>query len=110
MKHTPGPWTWDGYELWHTGKGYMPDEKRDPHLYTGILQDRGLSHSETLRANARLIKAAPELLEAFEDILQGYEDFVKEGLIWGSATMLKDYLRQIDAAKAAIAKAKGEAE
>lgn len=59
--HTPGPWVWDGDSLWHMDAVYMPYEKSDPHLFTGITRDPNLIHSPILQANSRLIASCPKL-------------------------------------------------
>jgi len=88
-QHTPGPWTWeppngipaDGYDARVLGaeNGYTVGWVR-PH-------------------NARLIAAAPELLAALEDLL----DLGRAGFIRGEDIAVT---RAVDAARAAITKAK----
>ena len=88
-KHTPGPWKLD-----------------DDDAVIGITDDGGNivclgpegweKSMARWEANARLIAAAPELLEALQSIVGELD----EGEVWGSS---------ITKAKAAIAKATGEA-
>ncbi len=84
-KHTPGPW--EVFDTICIGVMSTPRECDVAHC-SG--HDSGRSRDEEL-ANARLIAAAPDLLTALERILS-YDDQV-EGA---------------EAARAAIAKAKGE--
>ena len=89
--HTPGPWTFNG----RTVRGPHP---KDPEGRTRIVAeaiwDRG-TYVDDAEANARLIAAAPELLEALEAlVLDESKEYIPTRL-W-------------DAARAAIAKAKGE--
>ncbi len=67
MAYTPGPWKWDGVDLWHFGDGY---ECNDPHSFTGVTLDKSLLDSDVLKANMTLIAAAPELLEALEATIE----------------------------------------
>lgn len=89
--HTPGPWSC-----------YLNDEQG-----FDVYQDDGSGNGDGVpclpgdpqsSANAHLIAAAPELLSALEGLLP-------EG--WGDGTM--DHMPGVLAARAAIAKARGEA-
>lgn len=61
MKHTPGPWTTDGYSI-GIAKGTIAQMYRP-----GDATGRGLTQGEQ-EANAHLIAAAPDLLAAAEAI------------------------------------------
>ena len=89
-KHTPGPWvvgTTDGHATYSiTGpRGTLPYIARIP---AGRLENAD---------NASLIAAAPELLAALEWACAGVE------------YMETEYSEQLTAARAAIARAKGQA-
>ena len=94
--HTKGPWDFS-WEIQPNGcptvgsKGLMvcmvAHSAKDP------------SQRETALANANLIAAAPDLLEALEDALDGVE---------GNHPLDADIHSWQDAARAAIAKARGE--
>ena len=99
-EHTPGPWTFDGYD---GDQGY---EVGGPPDYCGIL---ATAHHDTdehdkgeAEANARLIASAPDLLSALELACDGIE-----GVSVGSwyADQLADIA--LPTIKAAIAKARG---
>lgn len=87
-KYTPGPWEVDGPRIYSTTKT--------------LVATVGLFRSlETASANARLIAAAPDLLAALESLLEWAADVhdpMKQSRINYSG---------MDAARAAIAKAKG---
>jgi hypothetical protein len=87
-KHTPSPWIRKGD--WIQG---MPESGASQ----GIAQILGnCGCAKTVEANARLISAAPDLLQVVEDYLL--------------LCQLHDYVGAVpDAARSAIAKAKGEA-
>lgn len=87
-QHTPGPWRIG--DAGHTVFG----PKTDAPAPTMVAQ-------RLTRANARLIAAAPDLLAALEDLL----DLGRAGFIRGEDIAVT---RAVDAARAAIAKAKGE--
>jgi len=95
-KHTQGPWLVEGRTVYALNDdGY--------NRFSALVQDAHTPGDE-LEANARLIAAAPELLAALEDAtLQ-----IKSNL-----TLLKcddEFIaRQTAKARAAIAKARGEA-
>jgi hypothetical protein len=55
-KHTPLPWSVDGYDIWHHGIDYR--DEADPHLYTGISINEKLRHSPIAAANLALIVEA----------------------------------------------------
>jgi hypothetical protein len=93
VAHTPGPWEHDesgglvpGSHEWHVYANSAPVGKRLP----------AICDSE---ANARLIAAAPELLAALQLILDDYDN--------GYDTVLQ--FKAVDATRAAIAKATGNA-
>jgi hypothetical protein len=88
MKHTPGPWrVGDG--------GATVFGPKSTQLKIVASLTRGLA-GESTKANARLIAAAPELLESLESLVSV---FISPGF---EATT--------NAARAAIAKAKGGGE
>ena len=98
MKHTPGPWMWDGDELWtrgHCGR---------PCYYMGfemsITVDEGFEHSEELAATKLVIAAAPDLLEALELLLDSYGEAHARYDLGDCEGSIR--------ARAAIKKAKGE--
>ena len=84
--HTPGPWTVEAYDLVLANGLRVADCKVS-----------GASLDETA-ANARLIAAAPDLLEALERLADS--DFVRDAIGEGN----------LEAAYAAIAKARGHAQ
>jgi hypothetical protein len=95
-KHTPGPWT---YSL---NTGVVRSESNDlPKWSHHVICDlRRWSHEgDTFihPGNARLIAAAPELLEALKEMLEVWE----EDHAYGAT--------HADKARAAIAKAEGQA-
>ena len=99
MKHTPGPWMWDGDELWvrgHCGR---------PCYYMSITVDKGFEHSEELAATKLVIAAAPDLLEALEWLVNGCSGISRSG---EGVPSTDEYEESMRAAIAAIKKAKGE--
>jgi hypothetical protein len=78
--HTPGPWKASGFSISAKGSGHIAKALE-------VYMDR-----TTREANARLIASAPDLLEALEAVIAISD---RKHDAW-------------DAAKAAIAKAKGE--
>jgi len=71
---------------------------------------RNLGSSATMEAtgqgdaNARLIASAPEMLEALENLLESYSAYVDVDEVTNA-----DIANPVDAARAALRKAKGEA-
>ena len=90
-KHTPGPWLADGASVY---------EERDDFSVICNFWSSSLPEWE---ANARLIAAAPDLLEALEQLVIEYDDVELANAEPSSLTAA------FNAARAAIAKAKGEA-
>ncbi|CAB3919953.1 hypothetical protein LMG3328_05304 [Achromobacter ruhlandii] len=89
-KHTPGPWA-VRYDYVVQAPSF------DDGRLVPVAQPYGVNSDGTdLFANARLIAAAPELLEALE------------GLLAVSVDTTSDELLAMMAARASIAKAKGE--
>ncbi len=110
-KATPGPWKWDGDDLWHFGSGYEREtgDQPDPHRYTGIKADRRLAGSEILDANMAMVAAAPDLLAELKAMV---DEMAHCAVVVGDQMYAKvrdDYrakLRErIAAARAAISKA-----
>lgn len=93
-KHTPGPWFVDGLIVSAAGKGSVG------FAYGPSFAERSEVGRESL-ANARLIAVAPELLEALQMLLS--YTLSCEALL--NATPAG----QIEVARAAIAKATGDA-
>lgn len=101
-QHTPGPWTVDSGSVWTQRPAY-----EDGTQYARVAyMDRDCEYTRPTErdANARLIAAAPELLEALQRIL--YAATAPAGAANGEAAMC-EHLKE--AARAAIAKATGEA-
>lgn len=83
--------------------------------YVGVFEPEANSYVAVVldgpdsEANARLIAAAPELLEALEnvidDLVGGIQDCIDNG---GSAVWIAEAQGRLAAARAVIAKAKGE--
>ncbi len=74
--HTPGPWKWDGKDLWKVGDSLWSED--NPHIYTGINLDEKLRHSPVLKANARLIAAAPTMYDYLTLLASGGDDKAHE--------------------------------
>lgn len=92
-KHTQGPWLVEGRTVYALNDdGY--------NRFSALVQDAHTPGDE-LEANARLIAAAPELLEALEGVTDMAADMIPSMGFAGLAL--------IEAARAAIAKARGEA-
>lgn len=90
MAHTPGPWT--APEGPFVGGHYVGTEDAD----IAERADWPLEFTAEQEANARLIAAAPELYEALERLLVEHDGNYRTSTA-------------VDAARAAIAKARGEA-
>ncbi len=97
-KHTPAPWVMveadDGVEIGE-GQWIGPDDG-----FTGYFIATVWGGHDGEMTNARLIAAAPDLLKALVDLLQVNDGIPMLGV---------EASRRIDAARAAIAKAKGGA-
>jgi hypothetical protein len=89
-KHTPGPWKWARDEY-----GY--DRNLDPFVIAGTVE--GLI--DVSDEDGRLIAAAPDLLAALELIVSEADSY--------TARTGKPVHNWLDSARAAIARAKGEA-
>lgn len=90
-KHTPGPWTVNGCRVEATSGAMVAG------VFDGT--NANVTDRDAEQANARLIAAAPELLESLESALYGVE---------GNHPLDADIHSWQDAARLAIAKAKGE--
>ena len=100
-KHTPGPWTHEGFGVW----SHVNGENR---RVACSEFDRGdgpykvKTEAEAV-ANAALISAAPDLLEACKALMRHMEP----PALPGDARTLTGYALDYRAAKSAIAKAEG---
>ncbi len=95
-KHTPGPWRVEHQNPSPTTGEWMIAGSKPGYL--AEVRDCG---SGDVRANARLIAAAPDLLEACELIVSAFDQLAP-------MSSARNEPLQINAARAAIAKARGE--
>ena len=105
-KFTPGPWEWTGDTLWGGQKALeevlsVGDDGKPYGFHSAVLVPHW--DGEQAVANARLIAAAPELYEALEAV----ELACRMGIPPGEVLSLNSTIRL--AARAALAKARGEA-
>ena len=100
-KHTKGPWFNCGYGEYadYNGKCIIVLGDDNTRRVTVVL---GRNTPET-QANARLIAAAPELLEALENLHANIAEYAQINNLGGFDN------QDMQQARAAIAKAKGEA-
>jgi hypothetical protein len=108
-KHTPGPWAVENGSdrtLW-VGAPRVPDhaERYGLHtIITGIDIECLTPEARAIKvANAHLIAAAPDLLAACEAFVEAEHAAILDG-----QRAFGKYVDAIDAAKAAIAKARGQ--
>ena len=103
-KHTPGPWAHGGCVVYGADGDSVAD-----------LSLNGRRHPNVTEANTRLVAAAPDLLDALEALLSNpvlnlgdlvYYVREREGEDWDGPAV-KAWGDAVQAAKAAIAKAKG---
>jgi hypothetical protein len=88
IKHTPGPWHWNGVAtIWNT-TGQVEEVDREV-IVAQVVCDYGSgAHVEPIpvrEANARLIAAAPLMLEALKRIRDNCADNDHENWIWRTA-------------------------
>jgi hypothetical protein len=95
--HTQGPWTTyikGGADGWIAAA--------DGNLIACAVRN------ESMQANARLIAAAPDLLAALDAVIEDLEGNIDCGVDGGATReWLEDATNRLNAARAAIAKAKG---
>jgi hypothetical protein len=96
-KHTPGPWNVETANKY--GEIRITASATKKHTYLIALTSPDCPDSQTQEANTSLMAAAPDLLAALESLLPAYDD----ARAAGHGEIL------IAQARAAIAKAKGEA-
>lgn len=102
MEHTKGPWKLD--ETWGLIVSKIGHEVAAYH------PGRTWKKEET-KANARLIAAAPELLEALESIVDSIDKgttLIRWSAKYVSENGLSSCEGNVESARAAIAKARGE--
>lgn len=103
VKHTPGPW--------HQTRKHprQISDTRGFKIAKCLTTTKGANFEMTpaeAEANARLIAAAPDMLEALEGFVEMYVDFAESG---DAGFFDAEETPQVIKARAAIAKAKGEA-
>ena len=91
-KHTPGPWIQDKW-------GHVR-QKNGPVVPFGAVT-LAMSNNDEIRANDRLVCAAPDLLDALRDVIS----WVPGAGAWHTDAPIK----AVERARAAIAKAEGNA-
>ena len=99
-EHTPGPWYADSYGVRNRG-GYIC-ELRHPSRYDGQ-QERYERERAERDGDARLIAAAPELFAALESAIKCMVEQTQ------NAATDEEIAMALEMARAAIARAKGEA-
>lgn len=105
--HTPGPWR---LHFWAENVGISADRPKQRDCETVATVYRGpetasyATDREKADANARLIAAAPDLLEALDGVI----GFIDDLALLGGMTANGGAQERLDAARAAIAKARGE--
>ena len=65
-KHTPGPWRYEGAEVWATAPMRFNLTTAGTPMIATLCKHEDADGRFPVEANARLIAAAPELLEALE--------------------------------------------
>ena len=93
-QHTPGPWHWADDKGYKWGRRGL-----EPNVMCGTVE--GLIDVDA--ADALLMAASPDLLAELKDALRVLEN------VWPPETRSSGIQRQLDAMRAAIAKATGEA-
>lgn len=102
LKHTPGPWKLKGLNP----PRIYADEGKEIICQCDSMGEMTQSQE---KANARLIAAAPELLAALELLLPMAEKFCNNAGNGADGQGLAEHSVYVIQARAAIAKAKGEA-
>lgn len=98
IKHTPGPWV-----VREDPRSFRPSIEKEDRTYFIAHVDECMAKE----ANAQLIAAAPDLLEALEALVKINEEHnLAVEAICGRPLGWKD--SYLDAARAAIARSKGE--
>lgn len=97
MKHTPGPWTVD--RAWHIDKGFLRII-RDPRLERVAMIPDVERELEEAIGDAHLIAAAPDLLATLRELVRYVRD---------EFSCSHPLCEAADRARAAIAKAEGQA-
>jgi len=111
-KHTPGPWTYYWYEKnqrTHVGEFGITEETRGYSFPLTMGGKRDSGYAKTAEANARLIAAAPDLLEAARIAANACDILATESADSDDTEHAEIWRRKAARARAAIAKATGEA-
>lgn len=72
-KHTPGPWRYEGAEVWATAPMRFNLTTAGTPMIATLCRHEDAEGGFPVEANARLIAAAPELLEALTGLVAAYE-------------------------------------
>ena len=97
-KHTQGPWEWCGNDL--DGGKHQEFSVLEVKVSCAAYCYGGMANIAVSVEDAKLIAAAPELLEALEAIVNSLSEHDDEGMI--------EHTDQMQAARAAIAKGRGD--
>lgn len=120
-KHTPGPWTTgEPLALFEGGSTRFHISQEDGAPYTSNYSDVAQFLAETIpgeklevqKANALLIAAAPDMLEALQRVVaaeKAVNSMYWDGRGGDEPAVIREFENSVDAARAAIAKATGEA-
>lgn len=106
MKHTPGPWRAHQCEGIECAWSVKSESRPQWHYICWTRENRDF-REESIEADARLIAAAPDLLAALEGMIESYDLAYENSPEIVQDSTLRGYF-DIDAARAALAKAKGE--
>jgi len=104
MTHTPAPWHVKSCSFY--GYLYTVQYKDEVEGYSHVIAD--ICNREPALANAHLIAAAPDLLSALQDAIGALEQDLDAGKDGGDADWEGLAYQRLEAAHAAIAKARGE--
>ena len=114
-KHMQGSWEVDENAPLLPIEGHAIRDTKDGFTLAMLWEGGGTDGKSMQRANANLIAAAPEMLEALEDALEQLKRFEVgvDGEMgwrrnWEEIDKSGEHCPEITAARAAIAKAKGE--
>lgn len=103
-RHTPGPWRAEAADMFGDHNIVLADGGDDCRAIAAVVSN--LRPPEEVAANASVIAAATDLLNA----LDGLSSFLEVALVgWDDLPFPEVFRKRVEAARAALAKAKGAA-